>query len=173
MQTGDQAHRSIVPGVIPQSLMFRVLISLISGATGVLAFAPYGIWPLLILAVSVFFLLVFNARTASIASALGYAFGVGLFGAGVYWVYYSLHLFGAAIAPVCTFARVFFSTLSLPGVAFAGRWCAVVRQCCAGSMGRIRIVSWLGVYRLSVAKPRLCHDSLTTGVLCPRGRCIF
>ena len=38
-----------------------------------------------------------SARTVALRSFL---FGIGVFGVGVYWIFYSLHLFGDAIAPL-------------------------------------------------------------------------
>jgi apolipoprotein N-acyltransferase len=71
----------------------------------VLAFAPFGFFPLALLtfAALVHF---WTATTPRDAFWSGYAFGLGLFGAGVSWVYVSLHTFGAmplALAALATF----------------------------------------------------------------------
>ncbi|MFP4682446.1 MAG: apolipoprotein N-acyltransferase [Ectothiorhodospira sp.] len=73
--------------------------ALLAGAVTVLAFAPFGWRPLAILGPALLFLLWAGAPPKQ-AGLRGYAFGAGFFGAGVYWVYYSLHLFGSAIAPL-------------------------------------------------------------------------
>ena len=63
-----------------------------------LAFAPFGLWMLAPFTVAVFFSILYRVNSTGASFIHGYLFGVGLFGAGVYWVYFSLHLFGGAIA---------------------------------------------------------------------------
>lgn len=77
-----------------------VLLSLLCGAISVLGFAPFDFWLLLLPGIAGLFVLVYYARSAKQGFLVGYCFGLSLFGAGVYWLYYSLHLFGAAIAPL-------------------------------------------------------------------------
>jgi len=74
------------------------LAALVAGAFLVLAFSPFGWWPLAVLSPAVLILL---CRDASGRRAfwLGYLFGFGLFLAGVPWVYVSVHTFGHAGAP--------------------------------------------------------------------------
>jgi apolipoprotein N-acyltransferase len=83
------------------------LYSLLAGAATVLAFAPFGLHPLAFLTFAV---LVHFWRDAPPRRAawLGLAFGAGLFGAGVSWVYVSLHQFGGMAAPLAAFATVAF-----------------------------------------------------------------
>ncbi|SEQ22927.1 apolipoprotein N-acyltransferase [Ectothiorhodospira magna] len=76
-----------------------LLLALLAGVALVPAFAPFEIRVLGVLAPALLFLLWAGAQPRQ-AAWRGYVFGLGLFGAGVYWVYYSLHLFGAAIAPL-------------------------------------------------------------------------
>ena len=77
----------------------RDLLALFAGVALAFAFAPWDLWPLAILAPAVLFLL-WQDCTRRRAAWRGWVFGVGLWGAGVYWIYHSLHLFGAAIAPL-------------------------------------------------------------------------
>ena len=72
-----------------------------------LAFAPLGVFPLALLT---FALLVHFWMGATPRSAFrsGYAFGLGLFGAGVSWVYVSLHTFGAMPLPLAALATFLF-----------------------------------------------------------------
>ena len=58
--------------------------------------------------VAYLFVLLHAADSTRQGFATGYVFGLGLFGAGVYWVYYSLHLFGAAIAPLAAIGTLLF-----------------------------------------------------------------
>lgn len=60
-----------------------------------LAFAPFGIWPLAILVPALLFYL-WRGVTPARAAVLGFAFGVGCFTAGTYWLYISIVGFGQA-----------------------------------------------------------------------------
>jgi len=84
------------------------LLSLLLGATSVLAFAPYGYWFLLPLTLAGFFYVLYNATSTRSSFAAGYLFGLGLFGAGVYWIYFSLHLFGGAISVLAGLGTLLF-----------------------------------------------------------------
>ena len=98
----------------PQKKWLTALISLFCGAVSVLAFAPFGLWMLLPLTLAVFFVVLYHSNTRGSSFRSGYFFGVGLFGAGIYWIYFSLHLFGGAIAFVAglgTFLFVLFLAL--------------------------------------------------------------
>jgi len=106
----------IVPNT-PALLQNKWLVSLLSllcGAVSVLAFAPFGLWMLLPLTLACFFSILFYCQSSGASFRAGYFFGVGLFGAGVYWIYFSLHLFGGAIAILAglgTFLFVLFLAL--------------------------------------------------------------
>src|SRR5690242_11393401 len=73
--------------------MKTILIAILLGISLVFAFAPFSISPLAILAPAGLLMLILGA-TPKQAARIGYAFGIGLFGAGVYWVYISIHEFG-------------------------------------------------------------------------------
>ncbi len=97
--------------------------ALVAGAATVLAFAPAGWWPLAVVGPAALFLL-WRACTRGRAAWRGWLFGLGLWGAGVYWIYFSLHHFGAAIAPLAGVLTVVFAmgmalTLALLGVLVA------------------------------------------------------
>jgi len=79
-----------------RSPYIRLSSSLLLGAILVLAFAPFYLWPLAILAPAGLFWL--NRDESSLARlfASGWLFGIGYFGCGVYWIYNSLHDFGMA-----------------------------------------------------------------------------
>ncbi len=91
-----------------QKNWLNLLFSLLCGAASVLSFAPFGLWMLLPFTIAGFFILLFYTQTAAASFRVGYVFGVGLFGAGVYWVYYSLHLFGGAIGPLAGLGTLLF-----------------------------------------------------------------
>ena len=52
-----------------------------------------------------------TARSAGAAAGLGFVFGLGMFLAGVSWVYVSLHRFGAMPAPLAAIATLGFCAL--------------------------------------------------------------
>lgn len=94
-------------------------LALVAGLALVPAFAPFGLWPLAALAPAALFLLWRDCGRGR-AAWRGWLFGVGYWGAGVYWVYHSLHFFGAAIAPLAAFLTLGFAlglalTLALLG----------------------------------------------------------
>lgn len=71
----------------------RLLAALAAGGALDLAFAPFGWWPLGILAPAALFGLIRGLPPRS-AAWTGAAFGVGFFALGTYWLYTCLHVFG-------------------------------------------------------------------------------
>jgi len=67
---------------------------LLAGAVCVPGFAPLGIFPLPVLALAVLFVLMHRAGSPRAAAWLGFAFGLGLFSAGISWIYVALHDYG-------------------------------------------------------------------------------
>ncbi|MBY0270947.1 MAG: apolipoprotein N-acyltransferase [Burkholderiales bacterium] len=65
------------------------------GAVTVAGYAPFYLFPLPLLSFAGLFLLWQHAPSGRDAALLGFAFGLGWFGAGVSWVYISLSTFGA------------------------------------------------------------------------------
>ena len=68
--------------------------ALLAGLSCVFGFAPFGIFPIPVLALAVLFALWQRAGTPRIAAWLGFAFGLGLFSAGIGWIYVALHDYG-------------------------------------------------------------------------------
>jgi apolipoprotein N-acyltransferase len=81
------------------------VIALLGGAASVLAFAPFGLQPVALLTFAWLIHLWMQAPPRRCAW-FGFWFGLGLFGAGVSWVYVSLHNFGGMAAPVAALATV-------------------------------------------------------------------
>lgn len=75
------------------------LLSLAAGALLVLAFSPFGIWPMAALSLAATFYL-WQEHAPRRAFWLGWLFGLGAFGAGTYWLYVSLHVFGQVPLPL-------------------------------------------------------------------------
>jgi apolipoprotein N-acyltransferase len=69
-------------------------LALLAGLSCVAGFAPFGIFPVPVLALAVLFALWHRADTPKAAAWLGFSFGLGLFGAGISWIYVALHDYG-------------------------------------------------------------------------------
>jgi apolipoprotein N-acyltransferase len=72
-----------------------LLIALTSGALITLSFAPFNIWPITIISLIAFALLLKEQSFKTILWR-NFAFGVGFYGAGIHWIYVSIHNFGGA-----------------------------------------------------------------------------
>ena len=86
----------------------KFVAALLLGAAAVSGFAPLALWPVPILAQAALFALWSRAETPRAAGASGFAFGLGLFGAGVSWVYIALSTFGAMPFPLAGLATAVF-----------------------------------------------------------------
>ena len=84
------------------------LTPFLAGAASVLAFAPVGAFPLLLVAFAVLAALWSDAAPRR-SFWIGWAFGLGLFGAGVSWIYVSLSRFGGMPPVLAVIATAGFS----------------------------------------------------------------
>lgn len=82
-------------------------LAVCSGLMLPLSFAPTHWWMLAIFTLTLLYALI-QRCTPRQALWLGWLFGLGYFGIGVHWVYFSLHLFGAAIAPLAAILTLVF-----------------------------------------------------------------
>ena len=98
----------------------RPLVAFLAGAAMVPAHAPLEFFPLALLALALLTQLWVTARGAREAAWLGFCFGLGMFLAGVSWVYVSMHRFGAMPAPLAAFATLAFCALLALYPALAG-----------------------------------------------------
>jgi apolipoprotein N-acyltransferase len=71
-----------------------LLIAVVAGALNVLAFAPFGLWPLQIVLLAVVFSLLQSTPSIKQNWAIGFAYGWGWAVCGVYWLYISMHHYG-------------------------------------------------------------------------------
>ena len=94
--------------LLPVRFVLQLAIAFVAGGLGVLAFAPFQLWPVAL--VSMFFLFTFwhRAGTSWRAFAIGFAWGLGLFTAGVPWIYVSLHVYGSMPAILAVIATLLF-----------------------------------------------------------------
>ena len=85
---------------------FQPIFLLAIGAFGVLGFAPFYFYPATIISLIGLCYLWFKTQTPKQAAKLGFIYGLGFYGAGIYWIYISLHTFGNMpwwMAGICTF----------------------------------------------------------------------
>ena len=85
-----------------------LLVAFAAGAATVAGFEPFGFFPLPFITLALLFLLWQGAATPRYAAAIGYAWGLGFFLAGVSWVYVSLHDVGGMIMPLAPIATLLF-----------------------------------------------------------------
>ncbi|ESQ07861.1 MAG: apolipoprotein N-acyltransferase [Thiohalocapsa sp. PB-PSB1] len=83
----------------PVPFAVAALLAFASGASMVLSFAPFGLWPMAILALAMYYQTVQGQRGRALLM-LGWLFGAGLFGFGVSWIRISLDEFGNMPGPV-------------------------------------------------------------------------
>lgn len=96
------------------------LAAVLAGASLVGAFAPAGFFPLALAAPALLIHLWLAASRPKDSAWIGFAFGMGLFLAGVSWVYISLSVFGGMPAPVAAFATVLYCAFLSWPLALAG-----------------------------------------------------
>ncbi|MFZ5558273.1 MAG: apolipoprotein N-acyltransferase [Pseudomonadota bacterium] len=95
----------------PRGRRLHFLLAAVLGALTVLGFAPfYQPW-IALLCLAALFSLWAAVSTPRQAAAVGFAFGLGLFGAGVSWVYISLHAFGGMPVALAVIATAGFCAL--------------------------------------------------------------
>ncbi len=74
---------------------FDKSLALLLGACVTLGFAPFGLWPLALLALAGLFALL-QDKSAWRGLLLGWLFAIGHFVSGIYWIYISTHIYGGA-----------------------------------------------------------------------------
>ncbi len=94
-------------------------VALLLGAAATLSFAPLGAWPLG-LATLAGLALLWHQATPRAAALTGFAFGLGLYGSGVSWVYISMHDYGAMPMPLAGLATLLFAAYLALWPALAG-----------------------------------------------------
>ena len=91
----------------PLPLFAALPLALGSGAVSVLGFAPFGLFPAPVLALAIWYQTLVG-RDRGGAFAVGWAFGLGLLGLGVYWIRISLNEFGNMSVPLANTLMVLF-----------------------------------------------------------------
>lgn len=81
------------PKGLPMGL--AILIAWLAGAIFIFALAPYGIWPLALVSPAILYVLLMPEMTGRRAFIIGQAYGTGLWCVGAFWLYTSIHVYGA------------------------------------------------------------------------------
>ena len=102
----------------------RLLTALLLGALSVTAFAPLGLFPIIIFTLAGLFGLLDGvnqgAKPLREGALIGGAFGIGFFITGVSWVFVSLSTFGGMPLPLAAIATFLFCALLAAFPALAG-----------------------------------------------------
>ena len=101
-----------------------ILPVMVFGALAVSGFAPFYLYPVTVASLTGLLYYWNQAGNAQHAAWLGFSFGLGLFGAGVFWIYISLHDFGGMpwwMAGFSTFALCAFLSLFPAVVGWLGK----------------------------------------------------
>lgn len=78
-------------------LIFPLLLALIAGASFSFALAPYHYWYIALISPALLYVAV-HKRSARQAFAIGWAYGIGLWFVGAFWLYTSIHVYGGTSA---------------------------------------------------------------------------
>ncbi len=70
------------------------LLALCAGACNVLAFAPFGLWPIQIASLALLLRLILTTQSIKQSAWLGWAYGFGCAVCGLYWLFISMHRYG-------------------------------------------------------------------------------
>ena len=120
------------------------LLFFLSGALLVLSFAPFG-WFVLAPCLLMPLLYGFLVATPRTAAGYGFCFGAGLFLAGTYWLYMSIHVFGEA--PLILAIFLMLALVVIMGLYYAATGCLIARFC-DGQAIRLLVVApsvWVGI----------------------------
>lgn len=77
-----------------RSPRFRLIAAALLGCIAVAGYAPFYFYPATLVSIAGLFYLWHQAADRRQAAWLGFFYGLGLFNAGIYWIYISLHDFG-------------------------------------------------------------------------------
>jgi len=102
---------------LPEGL--RGWLLLLAGAAAVTAFAPFGWFPLAFLSLAVLFYQ-WQSDTPGLAFRHGALFGLGYFGAGISWVFVSVHDYGHVPVPAAVLVTMLLVLVMLLYPALAG-----------------------------------------------------
>jgi apolipoprotein N-acyltransferase len=117
-------------------------VAVLSGVLLPLGFAPFGLYPLIPVSLAALWLL-WDDRRPAVAARIGFAWGVGAFLAGTYWLYISIHIFGKAPAPLAVFLMLALVAIMAAYTGLAGY--LVRRIDAAGAFGVLLVMPGIWV----------------------------
>lgn len=100
--------------------IFHFVLAAIGGVFAVAGFAPWNLFPVPVVSLALLFFLWDQTDQPHVSAGLGFAFGLGLFGAGTGWIYIALHDFGHMPAALAFLATALFVALLAAFPALAG-----------------------------------------------------
>ncbi|MBI1891007.1 MAG: apolipoprotein N-acyltransferase [Burkholderiales bacterium] len=103
---------------------------MVAGVLNILAFAPFGWWPLQIILLALLFRQILDTPSVKHSALIGLAFGWGWMTCGVHWLYISMHRYGgmpswmavAAVAILGLFMGTFFGLATGGAAWLKKRW---------------------------------------------------
>ena len=98
----------------------QTALAFCSGIFAVLGFAPFSLFPVPALGLAVLIVQWHHTQDARAAARIGFAFGLGLFGAGIGWIYIALHDYGDMPFLLALIATVVFAAVLALFTALAG-----------------------------------------------------
>ena len=110
----------------------QFVLAALGGVLAVAGFAPWYAFPAPIISLALLFWLWKQNDKPRVAFGLGFWFGMGLFGAGVWWLYVALHEFGNMPVPLALVAMLMF-------VAFISLFPALAGY----SQAKLRVTKWI------------------------------
>lgn len=119
--------------------------ALLAGAVCVFGFAPYGLFVVPVLSLAALFVLWSRAGTPRAAAALGFFFGLGLFTAGISWIYVALHDYGYMPMYLAAPATLLFAAFLALFTALAGYLQARVSTSPAMRLTLVMPAVWVSV----------------------------
>jgi apolipoprotein N-acyltransferase len=141
-------------------------MSLLAGALSAIGFAPYFIWPIPIICLIYLFWLWHTTPSAKACLTFGFYFGLGLYGAGIYWIYICLHDFGGMpwwFAGFCTFCLCAFMALFPALVGYFSKrigWAMITAPVLWGLSDWIRSWIFTGFPWLTLGYSQVPHSPL-------------
>ena len=121
------------------------LPALLAGIATVGAFAPFG-WYLLVVPALALLFYQWSRDTPRVACLRGALFGIGLFGAGVSWVYVSIHTYGNVPVVLSGLIALLLILVMAAFPALAGY---LARRCCPGPGAVVMVLAMPSAWLLS------------------------
>lgn len=129
-------------------------VAFLAGGASVLAYAPFGLFPVAAVALGVLFWLLGPGAPDALRSAgpgrrarggfgIGFAWGLGAMLAGVSWLYVALHRFGGMPMPLAALAVLLFCAFMGAFAGLSGALFGALRQGRAGRDALLFAAAWL------------------------------